>query len=523
MNSKGSFRAHVCLTATTALFAGGAWSQASANLAHKVKHGQTVESIARDYHVALKSLLAANDIKSSSILRDGRKLVIPDSHKSTKVPGSARRGARIIGDHISLRTGPSTSRERVSLCDDGAKVVVTAKRDGWLHVRLSDGQSGWVRSDFVHGACTSLAAHSGSKRHEQIHAHQTAAKIQRHASESASAALRRHEKANAHNRHAHHLMQAVAAKQQAHLTAAEVHRRLHEENVAHARKLKRLHELASAKHRHHSDSVVHKLSHHQNEALANYLHRQQIRLARRNHQQAHHAAIAHQHSERTAVAHKLSHHQNEALANYLHREQLKLARRKHQEATHEEVAHSRTRRQNEALANYLRRQQVRLENRKHRAEVAVTDRSASGRYSHHIRPEAESPSASNDVVRSAFAYRGTPYRWGSSRPGGFDCSGFTKYIYGRKGVSLPRTAAEQYHAGRAVGHRSMKPGDLVFFHTTRSGISHVGMYVGSGKFVHSSSSKSGGVRVDNLESGYYSKAFRGARRVRKETNEPSGE
>lgn len=69
----------------------------------------------------------------------------------------------------------------------------------------------------------------------------------------------------------------------------------------------------------------------------------------------------------------------------------------------------------------------------------------------------------------------------------------------------------------------MKPGDLVFFHTTRSGISHVGMYVGSGKFVHSSSQKSGGVRVDNLDSGYYSKAFRGARRVGKVTNEPSGE
>ena len=330
MTSKGTLRAHVCLTATTALFAGGAWSQASASHAHKVKHGQTVESIAREYHVALKSLLAANDIKSSSILRDGRKLVIPDSHKSTKVPGSARRGARINGEHISLRTGPSTSRERVSLCSNGAKLVITAKRDGWLHVRLSDGQSGWVRSDFVHGADKGLAAHSGSKHHE----HQTASKIQRHASESASAALRQHGKANAHNRHAQHLMEAAAAKHQAHLTAAETHRRLHEENVAHARKLKHPHELASAKHRQHSGSVVHKLSRHQNEALANYLHREQLKLARRNHQQAHHAAIAHQHSERPAVVHNLSHHQNEALANYLNREQLKLARRKHQEAKH---------------------------------------------------------------------------------------------------------------------------------------------------------------------------------------------
>jgi cell wall-associated NlpC family hydrolase len=166
---------------------------------------------------------------------------------------------------------------------------------------------------------------------------------------------------------------------------------------------------------------------------------------------------------------------------------------------------------------------VAIANHERRAALASARHHDGASYAHRIRPEAESPSASNDVVRSAFAYRGTPYRWGESRPGGFDCSGFTKYIYGRKGVTLPRTAAEQYHAGHAVAHKGMKPGDLVFFHTTRSGISHVGMYVGNGKFVHSSSKGSGGVRVDNLESGYYSKAFRGARRVRKETTESSGE
>ena len=142
------------------------------------------------------------------------------------------------------------------------------------------------------------------------------------------------------------------------------------------------------------------------------------------------------------------------------------------------------------------------------------DRTASNA-TNRIRPEAEAPTAANEIVRTAYAYRGTPYRFGASRPGAFDCSGFTQYVYSRKGINLPRTAAEQFHSGKAVTSDKLKPGDLIFFHTTRPGISHVGMYVGNGKFVHSASRKSGGVRVDNLN-GYYKKAFRGARRFMRE-------
>jgi cell wall-associated NlpC family hydrolase len=120
-----------------------------------------------------------------------------------------------------------------------------------------------------------------------------------------------------------------------------------------------------------------------------------------------------------------------------------------------------------------------------------------------------------DIVRTAYAYRGTPYRYGAAGRGGFDCSGFTSYIYGRKGVSLPHSARGQFHSGHEVSRSGLKAGDLVFFHTVTPGISHVGMYVGNGKFVHASSRRSGGVRVDSLSSGYYSSAFRGARRVRK--------
>lgn len=118
------------------------------------------------------------------------------------------------------------------------------------------------------------------------------------------------------------------------------------------------------------------------------------------------------------------------------------------------------------------------------------------------------------VVGTAIAYRGTPYRYGSTGGGSFDCSGFTRFVYGSRGVSLPHSAKEQFHQGHGVSRGDMKPGDLVFFHTVTSGISHVGIYAGNGKFVHASSRRSGGVRVDRLDSGYYSGAFRGARRVK---------
>ena len=129
------------------------------------------------------------------------------------------------------------------------------------------------------------------------------------------------------------------------------------------------------------------------------------------------------------------------------------------------------------------------------------------------RPEASAPESESEVVRTAYAYRGTPYHFGGSSRGGFDCSGFTSYVYKKKGVSLPHSAAGQFGHGKQVGSGSMKQGDLVFFHTTRRGIGHVGIYVGEGKFVHASSG-GGRVRVDSLNDGYYKNRFRGARRVK---------
>ena len=132
----------------------------------------------------------------------------------------------------------------------------------------------------------------------------------------------------------------------------------------------------------------------------------------------------------------------------------------------------------------------------------------------HYVAEASAPKVSGDLMREALSYRGTPYRYGGSSRGGFDCSGFTSYLYNKRGSSLPHTASGQFQRGQHVGKGAMKPGDLVFFQTVTKGISHVGVYLGNGKFVHSSSRRSGGVRVDSLDSGYYNNRFRGARRVK---------
>lgn len=117
------------------------------------------------------------------------------------------------------------------------------------------------------------------------------------------------------------------------------------------------------------------------------------------------------------------------------------------------------------------------------------------------------------IAAKAAQYLGTPYRYGGASPGGFDCSGFTSYIYGQFGISLNRTAAGQYGNGFSVTVAGLVPGDLVFFHCYSSGIDHVGMYVGNGQFIHSSSPRSGGVIYSSLYDNYYSKTYYGARRI----------
>ena len=116
------------------------------------------------------------------------------------------------------------------------------------------------------------------------------------------------------------------------------------------------------------------------------------------------------------------------------------------------------------------------------------------------------------IVQMAQQYMGTPYVWGGSRPGGFDCSGFIYYIYGQFGISLPRMSDGQFEMGRAISGDNLLPGDLVFFTTYEPGASHVGIYLGGGRFIHASSA-AGEVTITPLGKSYYQERYLGARRV----------
>lgn len=118
----------------------------------------------------------------------------------------------------------------------------------------------------------------------------------------------------------------------------------------------------------------------------------------------------------------------------------------------------------------------------------------------------------NNLVSSAYRFLGVPYVFGGNTPDGFDCSGFTKYVFSHNGIKLPRMADEQYRIGNNVSRRELIPGDLVFFTTYEPGVSHTGIYVGDGNFI--SATTSSGIRVDSLNSGYWSSHYVGAKRVR---------
>lgn len=111
-------------------------------------------------------------------------------------------------------------------------------------------------------------------------------------------------------------------------------------------------------------------------------------------------------------------------------------------------------------------------------------------------------------------YLGTPYRYGGSGPAGFDCSGFAGYVFKQYGYSLPRSAVDIYGLGVAVDKANLRQGDLVFFKGPRSScIDHVGIYVANNQFIHSSSTRSGGVIYSSLNGPYYGQYYVGAKRV----------
>ena len=120
---------------------------------------------------------------------------------------------------------------------------------------------------------------------------------------------------------------------------------------------------------------------------------------------------------------------------------------------------------------------------------------------------------SGNVVQAAYRNLGARYVYGASRPGAFDCSGFTMYVMRQFGVSLPHSSSAQSRMGRSVSRSNLQAGDLVFFSRgTRGVVGHVGIYIGNGRMIHAST-PSTGVVVSSINERYFAARYLGARRV----------
>jgi cell wall-associated NlpC family hydrolase len=121
----------------------------------------------------------------------------------------------------------------------------------------------------------------------------------------------------------------------------------------------------------------------------------------------------------------------------------------------------------------------------------------------------------NELVMYAVSLADTPYHYGGTTPdNGFDCSGFVDHVFKHSlGVSLPRTSHEISRVGTSVSLKQLRPGDLVFYNTQHSSYSHVGIYVGENKFVHSPKSGSQ-IRVEKMNEKYWLNRYNGARRIK---------
>lgn len=132
-------------------------------------------------------------------------------------------------------------------------------------------------------------------------------------------------------------------------------------------------------------------------------------------------------------------------------------------------------------------------------------------------PESTTPKTSTNsdkataIIATAKTFMGSPYVWGGETTAGFDCSSFTQYVMKQNGITLPRTAAEQYAVGTPVDKNNLQIGDLVFFTTYKPGASHVGFYMGNQQFIHDSSAAKQ-VTINSLDEAFYTEHYIGARR-----------
>ncbi|SIS38397.1 C40 family peptidase [Salimicrobium flavidum] len=130
-----------------------------------------------------------------------------------------------------------------------------------------------------------------------------------------------------------------------------------------------------------------------------------------------------------------------------------------------------------------------------------------------VLPSKEADAATEEKLHSVSKqYIGVPYVFGGTTPSGFDCSGFTQYVFGKMGISIPRDTLGQFSTGKSVSRSNLQEGDLVFFKNTyRRGISHVGIYAGNNQFYNATSSR--GVQLVSLSNPYWGPKYAGAKRV----------
>ena len=147
------------------------------------------------------------------------------------------------------------------------------------------------------------------------------------------------------------------------------------------------------------------------------------------------------------------------------------------------------------------------------AEAQVVDKTLKGQF-HQVRQTVVD--RTSDLVVTTMGFLGVPYRrGGNTAETGFDCSGFVDHVYRHTlGISLPRTSRGISKVGKSVSPDELSPGDLVFYNTQHASFSHVGIYVGDGKFVHSPRTGES-VRTEDMQTHYWKTRYEGARRIRR--------
>ena len=149
-----------------------------------------------------------------------------------------------------------------------------------------------------------------------------------------------------------------------------------------------------------------------------------------------------------------------------------------------------------------------------RTDLVLDRQLQSAQVNTHNIDEASWPERAREVLVNALSLTGVRYKYGGKSPeSGFDCSGFVRYVYQQAGnLTLPHGARAISQLGKTIPKSELEPGDLVFFNTLRSTFSHVGIYLGNNRFIHSPSS-GGGVRVEDMQDNYWQKRFNGAQRI----------